>query len=131
MCGGVSIACDSAGTHGYHIGDPPDARAQAHAAKRGYDLTALRARKIEVADFTRFDLILAMDRNNLELLRSLCPPRRHQRVVLYGDFSVRYRGQEVPDPYYGGAAGFEQVLDMIEETSQRLLQHLTESPSMP
>lgn len=121
------MACDSAGTHGYHIGEPPDPRAQAHAAKRGYDLSGLRARKVAVADFTRFDLILAMDRNNLALLRELCPPRQHQRLALYGAYSVRYAGQEVPDPYYGGARGFEQVLDMIEETSQQLLQRLLES----
>ncbi|MGH8618530.1 MAG: low molecular weight protein-tyrosine-phosphatase [Burkholderiales bacterium] len=125
------IDCDSAGTHGYHVGEPPDARAQTHAAQRGYDLSGLRARKVEVADFTRFDLVLAMDRTNLALLRELCPPRQHRRVALYGDFSVRYPGQDVPDPYYGGARGFEQVLDMIEETSQRLLQRLTEPPAIP
>ncbi len=123
------IACDSAGTHGYHIGEPPDPRTQAHAAKRGYDLSGLRARKVEVADFTRFDLILAMDRNNLALLRDLCPPRQHQRIALYGEYSARYAGQEVPDPYYGGARGFEEVLDRVEETSQQLLQRLLESKS--
>jgi protein-tyrosine phosphatase len=121
------IGCDSAGTHGYHIGDPPDERAQRHAASRGYDLSGLRARKVDVADFTRFELVLAMDRTNLELLKQLCPARQHRRLALYGDFSERYSGQEVPDPYYGGAGGFERVLDMIEETSQRLLQHLLES----
>ncbi len=121
------ICCDSAGTHGYHIGEPPDERAQRHSATRGYDLSGLRARKVEVADFTRFELVLAMDRNNLELLQHVCPARQHRRLALYGDFSERYAGQEVPDPYYGGAGGFERVLDMIEETSQRLLQHLLES----
>ncbi len=121
------IDCDSAGTHGYHIGEAPDPRTQAHAAQRGYDLSGLRARKVDVADFTRFDMVLAMDRNNLALLRDLCPPRQHRRGALYGDMSAKYAGQDVPDPYYGGAMGFEQVLDMIEETSQRLLQHLLES----
>ncbi len=120
------IGCDSAGTHGYHIGDPPDERAQRHAATRGYDLSGLRARKVDVADFTRFELVLAMDRSNLELLKHLCPARQHRRLALYGDFSERYSGQEVPDPYYGGAGGFKRVLDMIEETSQRLLQRLLE-----
>jgi protein-tyrosine phosphatase len=121
------VGCDSAGTHGYHVGDPPDERAQRHAAARGYDLSGLRARKVEVADFTRFELVLAMDRSNLELLKHVCPPRQHRRLALFGDFSERYARQEVPDPYYGGAGGFERVLDMIEETSQRLLQHLLAS----
>jgi protein-tyrosine phosphatase len=120
------IGCDSAGTHGYHIGDPPDERAQRHAAGRGYNLSGLRARKVEVADFTRFDLVLAMDRSNLELLKHLCPSRQHRRLALYGEFSERYAGEEVPDPYYGDAGGFERVLDMIEETSQQLLQRLLE-----
>lgn len=123
------ITCDSAGTHGYHVGEPPDPRTQAHAAKRGYDLSGLRALKVAVADFTRFDLILAMDRSNLALLRNFCPPRQRQRLALYGEYSARYAGQEVPDPYYGGASGFEEVLDRVEETSQQLLQRLLESRS--
>ena len=116
--------CDSAGTHDYHIGDAPDPRTIAAAKCRGYDMDSLRARQVEVADFTRFDLVLAMDRVNLAALQRLCPPLLHARVKLYGDMHDDFAGQDVPDPYYGGPAGFERVLDMAEAISPRLLEFL-------
>lgn len=119
-----SILHDSCGTAGYHIGAPPDHRAVAHARQRGYVIDDLRARQVSVEDFQRFDLILAADRDNLRNLRALCPPAHHGKLQLMLDFSSRYRGQDVPDPYYGGASGFEQVLDMLEDMTHGLLRHL-------
>jgi protein-tyrosine phosphatase len=109
------LLVDSAAVTGYHTGEPPDERSQAHAARRGYDLSALRARRLEAADFDRFDWLLAMDRGHLQEMRERCPPGEHGRLHLLLDFSARWRGQDVPDPYYGGAPGFEDVLDRVEE----------------
>lgn len=122
-CAG-SFSCDSAGTHDYHVGDPPDPRTIAAAQRRGYDMSALRARQVELADFSRFTLIMAMDRANLAALQRLCPSSLHARVKLYGDMHEDFSGQDVPDPYYGGPAGFERVLDMAEAISPRLLEFL-------
>ncbi len=121
------IRCDSAGTHGFHIGAPPDARSIAAAARRGYDLRPLRARKVCADDFSNFEFILAMDRNNLATLAEWCPPQLQSRLQLYGDLDGRFAGQDVPDPYYGGTAGFERVLDMVETVSASLLARLTTS----
>jgi protein-tyrosine phosphatase len=121
---GTGIRCDSAGTHGYHIGAPPDARSISAAARRGYDLRPLRARKVCADDFSSFEFILAMDRNNLATLAGWCPPHLRSRLQLYGDLEARFAGQDVPDPYYGGAAGFERVLDMVEVVSASLLARL-------
>ena len=118
------IDCDSAGTHDYHIGDAPDARTVAAARRRGYDLSRLRARQVEEADFARFDRVLAMDRGNLALLLRQCPPALRERVGLYADLHETFAGQDVPDPYYGGASGFERVLDMVEAVSAQLLARL-------
>jgi protein-tyrosine phosphatase len=112
---------DSAGTHGYHIGKAPDTRASQAAALRGYDLSSLTARQVVGADFVRFDRILAMDRDNLELLRQVCPPEHHGKLGLFLEFSSRHAEEEVPDPYYGGPEGFERVLDLIEDAAQGLL----------
>jgi protein-tyrosine phosphatase len=112
------IAVDSAGTHDYHAGEPPDERAQQHARCRGYDLSRLRARRIETRDFEAFDLILAMDREHLRLLRRLCPAVHRGKVRLFLD------GRDVPDPYYGGPDGFEQVLDLVETGARDLLAYL-------
>ena len=115
-----SLSVDSAGTHAYHVGEPPDRRSQAAAARRGYSLDAIRARRVTEADFERFDLILAMDRLNLETLRAASDASHHAKLRLfldYGSSSV----SEVPDPYYGGATGFERVLDLIEDASESLL----------
>lgn len=112
---------DSAGTHGYHVGHPPDARAQAAALSRGYDLSMIRARQVDSADFELFDWVLAMDSANLHVLRADCPPRYAARVHRFLDFSEAYPGEDVPDPYYGGSGGFERVLDMVEDAARGLL----------
>lgn len=111
----LRLEVDSAGTTAYHVGEPPDQRSQAHALRRGYDLSAQRARQVEEADFRRFDWILAMDRGHLMELRDRAPVLVHDRIRLLLDFAPGLAGRDVPDPYYGGAAGFEQVLDLVEE----------------
>ncbi len=115
------VHVDSAGTHDYHVGEAPDERAIAHALKRGYDLKPLRARQVRRSDFDAFDRIVAMDRGHLRQLESIAPRDARARVDLFLDYSLRWKGEDVPDPYYGGAAGFEAVLDMIEEACARLL----------
>ena len=118
------IFIDSAGTHDYHIGDPPDVRMQRAALKRGYDLSMLRGRQVEESDFSRFDFVLAMDRANLAILHRLVPPVSTSQVKLLLEYARHHTQQEVPDPYYGGDDGFERVLDMVEDAADGLLQHL-------
>jgi protein-tyrosine phosphatase len=113
---------DSAGTHGYHIGAPPDARTRKAAALRGYDLSSLRARLVNDYDFERFDYILAMDRANLELLKLACPAKYQSKLSLFLQFGPSLDEDEVPDPYYGGDEGFEHVLDLIEAAAGGLLE---------
>jgi protein-tyrosine phosphatase len=120
------VRTDSAGTHAYHIGEPPDERSQAAALRRGVDLSALRARQVTSADFEHFDYVLAMDSGNYSLLRELCPPSRAARLRLFLEFAGGSR-REVPDPYYGGPRGFEQVLDLVEEGARGLLDHIRET----
>jgi protein-tyrosine phosphatase len=120
----AQLRVDSAGTHGYHAGEPPDARAQRHALRRGVDLGKLRARQVELADFERFDLVIAMDRDNLQHLRELCPPQLQHKLCLMMSFAPRAGTDEVPDPYYGGAEGFERVLDLLEQACAGLLGHV-------
>lgn len=120
------ITVDSAGTHDYHIGAPPDPRTQAAAARRGYDLSGLRARQVTVGDFAAFDHVLAMDGYNRELLRALCPPQYRARVRLLLEFADGTALREVPDPYYGGASGFEEVLDLVENAAHGLLRHIAD-----
>jgi protein-tyrosine phosphatase len=115
------IEIESAGTHGYHVGSPPDKRTQAAAASRGYDLSTQRARQVTGADFPAFDFILAMDRENLAILRQLAPQQFRHKLGLFLDHSADYRGGEVPDPYYGGEAGFSLVLDMVEDAASGLI----------
>jgi len=119
----LRIEVDSAGTHAYHIGEPPDPRTQAAARRRGIDMSHLRARQVHASDFEEFDLILAMDRENLAELKRRCPPRLQERVRLLLEYASAAE-LEVPDPYYGGEAGFEQVLDLIEQASRGLLDDL-------
>lgn len=118
------IDIDSVGTHDYHIGDPPDQRTQRAAKQRGYDLGNLRGRQVEVADFSRFDYVLAMDNANMAILYSLCPKEHRDRLGLFLHYAKNYRQTEVPDPYYGGEDGFERVLDMVEDAAAGLLQHI-------
>ncbi len=120
----IGLEVDSAGTAGYHIGEPPDPRMQAAAARRGYELKALRARVIEPLDFERFDLILAMDRENLAMLHRRAPEQARERVRLFLDFFPQGELREVPDPYYGGPNGFEEVLDLVESAARGLLAYL-------
>ena len=115
------VLVDSAGTHGYHIGDPPDPRAVAHANRRGYDLSKLRARRVTAADFERFDLILACDSGHRQLLRRLADKAQHGRIAMFLDYAPELGLTEIPDPYYGGADGFEHVLDIVERASAGLL----------
>ena len=121
----LDVEVDSAGTHDYHVGSPPDPRAIAAAARRGVDLTAQRARVVKVADFQRHDLIVAMDRLNREVLLDLSPAAYRERVRLLMEFAgVSLDDGEqldVPDPYYGGAVGFERVLDLVEQAADGLL----------
>jgi protein-tyrosine phosphatase len=125
---GDRLQIASAGTHGGHAGQPPDARACAHAARRGYDLSALRARRVEVDDFDRYDHVLAMDRDNLGALHALRPPGAvAAQVGLLMRHARRHAVDEVPDPYYGPAEGFERVLDLIEDACDGLLQRLAQA----
>jgi protein-tyrosine phosphatase len=119
-----SIELDSAGTHGYHVGAPPDRRAQQTALARGFDLSDLRARQAVSADFDAFDYLLAMDRDNYMCLKAICPPGEEHKLHLFMDFAPQLSIKEVPDPYYGGDQGFEQVFDMVEAASLGLLSHI-------
>ena len=122
------IDVDSAGTHAYHIGNPPDHRAQHSALRRGYKMHDLRARAVQSSDFEEFDYILAMDKENLTLLRQRSPQQHTNKIQLFMQYGKNADPDvEVPDPYFGGHQGFELVLDMIEEASQGLLTHLRNS----
>ncbi len=114
----MPVRVESCGTQDYHVGQPPDARSQEHARRRGYDLSAQRARQIAKGDFEAFDLILAMDSSHLRFLQRLCPVLYRPKLRLF--LGVR----DVPDPYYGGPEGFEEVLDLLEPACARLLQEL-------
>ena len=118
------IGMDSAGTHGYHVGEPPDPRTQAAASARGYDLSGLRARRIAREDFNRFDLVLAMDRDHHEILAGFAPAGAGHKLRLLMEFARRSGVDEVPDPYYGGPDGFELVLNLVEDAAEGLLDHL-------
>lgn len=118
------IAVDSAGTHGHHVGEAPDPRTRKAAEKRGYDLSGLRARKLEVRDFQAFDLLLAMDAGHLEIMTRMCPEVYRPRLGLFMSYARNHVLDEVPDPYYGGARGFEVVLDYCEDGVSGLLDEL-------
>lgn len=115
------IMVDSAGTHAYHVGNPPDNRAQQTARRRGVDLSGQRARKALREDFEVFDYILAMDSDNHALLAALSPASKESKLHLFLEFAPQLAQREVPDPYYGGADGFEQVFDLVEAAAQGLL----------
>jgi protein-tyrosine phosphatase len=118
------ILIDSAGTHDYHIGDKPDARAQRAAQQRGYDMSRLRGRQVGEDDFSSFDYVLAMDMANLSILQRITPPDSDTRARLFLEYARHHGEREVPDPYYGGEDGFERVLDMVEDAAQGLLQEI-------
>lgn len=115
---GIELHVESAGTHDYHVGEPPDRRAVHHASGRGYDLSAQRARQLRKRDFEEFDFLVAMDRGHLEILLQHCPPQHR------GKLRMLVNGHDVPDPYYGGPDGFERVLDMVEAACLGLLHEI-------
>jgi protein-tyrosine phosphatase len=127
----LEVLIDSAGTHGYHDGAPPDPRACRAAERRGIDLKPLRARRVTEQDFERFELVLAMDEQNREFLLELCPAEYRDRVKLLLEFAPQLERREVPDPYYGGSTGFEHVLDLVEEAAAGLLEHLKRTAPPP
>lgn len=118
------IEVASAGTHGYHTGEPPDPRAVAAALRRGIDIAAQRARRVMPEDFDAFDLVLAMDRQNLANLERICPPHHRDKLDLFMRYARSFDLDEVPDPYFGGEAGFDRVIDMIEDAIEGLLEEL-------
>jgi protein-tyrosine phosphatase len=124
----LDVQIDSAGTHSYHEGEPPDPRARRAAERRGVDLNGLRARKVIPEDFAHFELVLAMDEQNRRYLLEECPPEYRERVKLLLEFAPHLPRREVPDPYYGGSTGFEYVLDLVEAAGIGLLDHLRGLP---
>lgn len=118
------VQVNSAGTHAYRIGEPPDPRAQAAAARRGIDLTSIRGRQATVRDFYEYDYILAMDGANFDILQQQCPKELRHKIRLLMEFASDYPGDQVPDPYFGGTAGFDRVLDMIEDAAAGLLEEI-------
>ncbi len=117
------IRVDSAGTHAYHVGEQPDPRSQETALRRGgIDLSQQRARKVRAEDFERFDYVLAMDAENYHNLQRICPSGYDERLSLFLDYAPQRKEREVPDPYYGGAEGFERVYEMVDEAARGLLQ---------
>lgn len=125
------VSVDSAGTFAYHAGEKPDPRAMVAAAKRGYDLSKIKARKVEAADLVKFDYIMAMDNDNKRDLLALCEDEDHKaKVKLFLEFAKKSKVKEVPDPYYGGARGFEKVLDLVEEASIGLLRTIKAKHSL-
>lgn len=120
---GLDVEIDSAGTGAWHVGATPDERAQAAGFARGYDLSPIRARQVVTADYEKFDLVLAMDHDNFSTLKSRAPSTQHDRIRLFLEFAPGLGLNAVPDPYYGGDDGFEDVLDMIEAASDGLIAH--------
>lgn len=120
----ATVFIDSAGTHAYHVGAEPDARSQLFAAKRGYDLSQQRARQVNANDFVEFDYLLAMDKDNLALLQAACPREHRHKLALFMHYASHSFAEEVPDPYHGGARGFDTVLDYIEDAAQGLIEEL-------
>jgi len=121
---GDKVEVDSAGTHGYHVGEAPDSRTQRAASARGYNLSQLRARKVARQDLDYFDLILAMDKSNLDNLRRMATPEQQPRLGLFMDYARNFDDDEVPDPYYGLGHGFDLVLDMVEDASLGLIEEI-------
>lgn len=125
---GHAVRVDSAGTHAYRVGEPPDERSQRHARLRGYDLAPLRAREVVGSDYERFDLLLAMDWDNLALLEAGCPPPHRRKLRRLMEYAPQAGSEVVPDPYYGGAAAFDQVLDLVEAACDGIVRTLSKTP---
>lgn len=122
------VVVESAGTHAHHVGSKPDPRAQAAAAARGVDLSSIRARRVSDEDFVVYDRIYAMDCDNLRNLQRSCPEPLRHKLSLFMQHAERFDEDEVPDPYYGGPAGFERVLDLIEDAADGLVRELLQRP---
>lgn len=120
------IRIDSAGTHAYHVGNPPDPRSQKTAQRHGLDLSQQRARQVKAADFDEFDYVIAMDQDNLAILHSQADEQQQQKIRLFLDYAPQLPEREVPDPYYGGADGFEHVYRLVDAASRGLLQAIRE-----
>ncbi|MDX1351492.1 MAG: low molecular weight protein-tyrosine-phosphatase [Thiomicrorhabdus sp.] len=118
------ITIDSAGTAAYHIGKHPDSRSMQTARNRGIDMLDLRARKVDFGDFYVYDYILAMDDENYHNLLEMALPEHHDKIQMFLDYTQDYSEREVPDPYYGGAQGFEHVFDLVDSASEGLLEHI-------
>jgi low molecular weight protein-tyrosine phosphatase len=123
------IEVDSVGTHDYHVGEPPFPDAAALAKRRGYEISHLVSRRIKPNDFDHFDLILAMDRENLASLKTIAPTRTKQKIELLLEYGDKFHGKEVPDPYGGKAKDFERALDMIEDGCKGLVELIAKSPA--
>lgn len=120
----IKVLIDSAGTHNYHPNSPPDSRSQAHALRRGYDLSDLKARAINEIDFKEFDLLITMDWDNRALLEKRCPFEYQHKIRGLAEFLQTTKASVIPDPYYGGEQGFEIVLDLIEEATDGLMKFI-------
>ncbi|MEW5757122.1 MAG: low molecular weight protein-tyrosine-phosphatase [Pseudomonadota bacterium] len=118
------VEIDSAGTHAYHVGENPDPRAQQIAGRRGVDLSTIRARRVAAKDIELFDYVMAMDRDNFSNLIAIAPEGHANKVRLFLEYAQGLSEREVPDPYYGGLAGFDRVLDLIEAASAGLLEEI-------
>ncbi|WP_178861712.1 low molecular weight protein-tyrosine-phosphatase [Thiomicrorhabdus cannonii] len=118
------IEIDSAGTHAYHVGNPPDSRSMSVARGRGIEMNDLRARKVDFGDFIEYDYVLAMDQANYSNLRDLALPEHFDKIRLFLEFADNFSQTEVPDPYYGGPQGFDLVFDMVTDASEGLLRHI-------
>ena len=127
----MQIEADSAGTSDYQKGDPPDKRAQQAAIRRGYNLSRLKARQVRPEDFLEFDHILVMDQKNMRDLKAIYPNGAQAQIALFLDYARTAQLKEVPDPYYGGASGFELVLDLVEDAARGFLQHLIDQNRKP
>jgi len=128
---GGLISVDSAGTHAYHVGEPPDSRAQQAARQRGVAMSGLSARRVYEDDFRRFDYILAMDRDNLRHLLAGCPDEHRHKLRLLLDFAPQCDEVEVPDPYYGNKSGFDQVLNLVDQGARGLLLDILDTHLKP
>jgi protein-tyrosine phosphatase len=128
---GDVVEVDSAGTHGYHVGEAPDSRTQRAAALRGYNLSQFRARKVARQDLDYFDLVLAMDKSNLDNLMRMASPEQQSRIKLFMSYSKNFDDEEVPDPYYGLGHGFDLVLDMVEDAALGLIEQIKRELGRP
>lgn len=115
------IKVDSAGTHAYHVGEPPDPRSVQTAQRHGIDLSTQRARRVALHDFEKFDFILAMDRDNYRILINSAPAEHQHKIRLFLEFAPQRSEEEVPDPYYGGPDGFDRVYEMVEAAASGLM----------